>query len=54
MTSYFPRFIEEEPNEDLEDEVSKGELKSLLEYFKKGKCASPNGCRVEFYLVFYD
>jgi len=55
MTSYFPRFItEQEENEELSTEVPKEELKAVLESFKKAKSPGFDGWTVEFHSVIYD
>lgn len=43
MASYFPRFIDEEANENIRSEISKAKLKSVVESIQKDK--TPSGCR---------
>jgi hypothetical protein len=40
LVSYFPRFIDEEANEELMSEITNIELKSVVDSFQKDK--SPN------------
>jgi hypothetical protein len=54
VISYFPRMINEELNEDLYILVTKEELFSILQYFKKDKSPGPDGWLVEFYIEFFD
>jgi len=48
----FPRFFEERMNANLEEEVTKDELKAVLESFKREKSPVAGGWTVEFYLGF--
>jgi hypothetical protein len=54
MTSYFPRFVIEEENQTLMEEVSKDELKSILASFKRDKKPRPGGWLVDLFIEFYD
>lgn len=44
----------EEDNEELEQPIFRGELETVLHWFKKGKSPRPDGWTIEFYLSFYD
>jgi len=43
MASYFPRFIIDEQNENIYEEVSKGEFSSMCSSFKKYESPGPDG-----------
>ena len=46
----FPRFVEEDDNLSLMEEVTKGELKEVLQSFQKDKSPGPDGWTIEFFL----
>jgi len=50
----FPRLIDEDTNEDLNAEVTKDEIKSVLNSFKKAKSPRLDGWTIEFYIGFFD
>lgn len=54
VANHFPRFVEEEYVEDLNDLVSAEELEGVLKWFKKDKSPGPDGWTIEFYLAFFD
>lgn len=49
----FPRFIEQEDALDLTREVTMGELKATLKWFKGDKSPRLDGWSVELYLAFF-
>jgi hypothetical protein len=50
----FPKFVGEEENHALMEEVSEDELKEVLHNFQKDKIPGPNDWTIEFFLGFYD
>ena len=50
----FPRFVGEEENLSLMEEVSKEELKVALQSFQKDKSPGPDGWTIEFFIDLYD
>jgi len=54
MAQLFPRFVDEEDNIILMEEVSEEELKEVLHSFQKDKSRGPNGWTIEFFLGLYD
>ena len=49
----FPRFVEEDDNENLMEEVSMEELKEVIHSFQHDKSLGPDGWTIEFYLGFF-
>lgn len=54
ITQLFPRFVDQEDALDLSREVTMGELKATLKWFKHDKSPEPDGWFVEFYMTFFD
>lgn len=54
LAHLFPRFVEEEDNASLLEEVSLEQLKEVLHSFQHDKSPGPNGWTIEFYLGFID
>eukprot|EP00253_Pinus_taeda_P012058 PITA_12058 len=54
VANHFPRFVEEDDIEALNDPVTKEELEGVLKWFKKDKRPGPDGWTIEFYLAFYE
>jgi hypothetical protein len=57
MAQLFPRFVDEEDNRLLMEEVSEEELKEVLHSFQKDKSPGPDGWTIEFFLgcmIFWD
>jgi hypothetical protein len=52
LASYFPKFNEEDMNEDLMVEVSKKELQALVESFQTDKNPEVDGWSINFFLWF--
>eukprot|EP00253_Pinus_taeda_P009728 PITA_09728 len=50
----FPRFVEQEMEQELEGEVSMRELEDTLKILKKEKSPGPDGWTVEFYVTFFE
>jgi len=50
----FPRFVEDEDNRALMEEVFEDELKVVLSSFKKDKSMGPDGWVVEFFSFVFD
>ena len=50
----FPRFVEEEDNLALMEEVFEGELKDVLQSFQKDKSPGPDGWTIEFFLELFE
>jgi len=53
LSSYFPRFTNEDQNLDLMAKVKKGDMEKLVDSFQKDKSLGPDGWPIEFYLGFY-
>ena len=53
LALHFPRFVDEEGNEDLFAKVGMEELKETLHSFQKDKSLGPDGWRIELYLGFF-
>ena len=49
----FPRFVEEDDNENLMEEVSMEELKEVIHSFQHDKSPGPDGWTIEFYSGFF-
>jgi hypothetical protein len=49
----FPNLINDQMNLELEFEVTKEELKAILNLLKKAKSSGLNGRTIEFYIGFY-
>jgi hypothetical protein len=54
VAQLFPRFVEEEDNIALMEEISEEELKENLQSFQKDKSPSLDGWSIEFFLELYD
>jgi hypothetical protein len=54
MALLFPRFVEEEYNMTLMEEVSEEELKEVLHSFQKDKSPGPDGWTMDFFVGLYD
>jgi hypothetical protein len=54
MAQLFPRFVDEEDNRLLMEEVLEEELKEVLHSFQKDKIPGPDGWTIEFFLGLYD
>lgn len=54
VAQLFPRFVDQETAMELNMEVSMGELKATLKWFKYDKSPRPDGWSVEFYTAFFD
>jgi hypothetical protein len=54
MTAYFSKFVNDEHNRVLYEEVAVEELKEVLHSFEKGKILGPNEWPIEFYIGFYE
>ena len=54
VAQVFPRFVGEEENNLLMEEVSEEELKVALQSFQKDKSPSPDGWTIEFFIDLYD
>jgi hypothetical protein len=54
MALLFPRFLEEEYNRSLMEEVSKDKLKEVLHSFQKYKSPGPDGWSIEFFVGLFD
>jgi hypothetical protein len=54
IVSLFPKHIDDQMNKDLDEEVTKEELKAVLNSFKKVKSPGPDGWTVKIFWGFYD
>ena len=54
VVELFPRFVEEEDNLALMEEVTEEELKGVLQSFQKDKSLGPYGWSIEFFLELYE
>ena len=54
LTQVFPRFVGEEENLSLMEEVSEEELKLALQSFQKDKSPRPDGWTIEFFTELYE
>lgn len=54
VAGYFPRFVMEDDNRMLMEEIEEVELGRVLQSFQKDKSPGPDGWPIEFYLGFYD
>jgi hypothetical protein len=54
MSQLFPRFVEEEGNEELMAEVTEAELKEVLQSFQKDKSPGLDGWSIDFFVGLYD
>jgi hypothetical protein len=54
VAQYFPRFVEEEENHYLMEEVTEKELLEVLHSFQKDKSPGPDGWTIEFFLGCYE
>ena len=54
ITQIFPRFAEEDDNENIMEEVSMEELKEVIHSFQHEKSPGTNGWTIEFYLGFFE
>ena len=54
ITQVFPRFVGEEENLSLMEEVTKEELKLALQSFQKDKSPGPDGWTIEFFIELYE
>lgn len=54
VENHFPRFVEEDDIEALNDPVTMQELEGILKWFKKDKSPGPDGWTIEFYLAFFE
>ena len=54
VAQVFPRFVGEEENNSLLEEVSEEELKVALQSFQKDKSPGPDGWTIEFFIDLYD
>jgi hypothetical protein len=54
MALFFPRFVEEEDNKTLMEEVSEEELKEVLHSFQKDKSPGLDGWSMDFLVGLYD
>jgi hypothetical protein len=50
----FPRFLEEEDNITLMEEVTEDELKGILHNFQKDKSPGPDGWSMDFFVGIFD
>jgi hypothetical protein len=50
----FTRFVDDEDNRELVEEVSKEELKEVLHNFQKEKIPRPDDSTIELFLGFYE
>jgi hypothetical protein len=51
IASYFPRFVDEDENRLLMEEVTEDELKVVLHSFQKSKIPGPDGWTIEFFWI---
>jgi hypothetical protein len=51
---FFPRFVDEEDNRALMEEVTEDELKEVLHSFQKDKIPGPDGWTIDFFVGIYD
>jgi len=54
ITQNFPRSLEEEENETIIGEVTKGEVEGILRSMKNDKNPSPDGWTMEFFQHFFE
>jgi hypothetical protein len=54
MAQLFPRFVEEDDNRSLMEEISEEELKEALYNFQKDKIPGPDGWTIEFFQGLYE
>jgi len=54
VAGYFPRFVMEEDNRMLMEEIEEVELGRVLHSLQKDKSPGPDGWPIEFYTGFYD
>jgi hypothetical protein len=54
MALYFPRFVGEDENKSLFEEVTEDELKEVLHSFQKVKIPGPDGWTIEFFIGLYE
>jgi hypothetical protein len=54
LSLFFPRFVDDEANIMLMEEVLENELKEVLHSFQKNKSLGPYGWSIEFFLGLYD
>jgi hypothetical protein len=54
IASFFPRFVRDEANDILVEEVSKRDLESIMASFHMDKSPTLDGWNVKFLIGFYD
>jgi hypothetical protein len=54
MALFFPRFVGEDENISLIEEVTEEELKEVLHSFQKDKSPGPDGWTIEFFIGLYE
>ena len=54
MELMFPRFIEEEENAEIMEEISEEKLKEVLHSFQKDKSPGPDGWSTDFFVGFFE
>ena len=54
MAKIFPRFVNEEDTEILNNLVTLGEIKEVIKWFQKDKIPGPDGWPLQFYLTFFE
>jgi len=54
VASHFPRFVNNEDLQALNDPVTMNELENTIKWFQKEKSPCPDGWTIEFYLAFFD
>jgi hypothetical protein len=54
MDLFFPRFVGEDENKSLIEEVTEEELKEVLHNFQKDKIPGPDGWTIEFFIGLYE
>jgi len=54
VAGFFPRFVLEEDNRMLMEEIEEVELGRVLQSFQRDKSPGPDGWPIEFYSGFYD
>ena len=54
MALMFPRFVEDEDNRTLMEEVTEEEVKEVLHSFQKDKIPGPDGWSMDFFVGLFD
>jgi len=54
ISQLFPKFVDQEVDQELTREVTLDELEGTLKWLKKDKSSGPDGWTVEFYIAFFN